>query len=115
TGDQILFFAWIVVGMLPPLGRLILGRRNATRILDIISTGFFIIVSIWFMITFPFDFSHIADVLPSSLQFLLSWVTNDFVKGLFVFGIVVSAIMVVYTTLLYLAVRKKLREPPATA
>lgn len=109
TGDQILFFAWIIVGMLPPLGRLILGRRNATRILDIISAAFTIVVAIWFLISFPFDFSHVADVLPSSLQFLLSWITNDFVKVLLVLGILLSAMMLVYTTLFYRAVRRKLQ------
>ncbi len=109
TGDQILFFAWIIVGVLPPLGRLIIGRKNAIRPVDIFMSAFFIVVSVYFLATFPFDFTHIADVLPSSLQGLLSWITNDFVKGLFVLGIVVSGIVIVYTALLYRAVRRKLK------
>ena len=109
TGDQILFFAGIVIGMIAPFTRFALGRRNVSRIPDMISSTFFILIGIWFVITFPFDFSHLADILPSGLQFLLSWITNDLVRFLLVIGIIVSAVVLVYTAFLYRAVRTKLR------
>ncbi|HVO77946.1 MAG TPA: hypothetical protein VMS79_03665 [Methanomassiliicoccales archaeon] len=109
TGDQILFFGGFVVGMIAPFTRFALGRRNVARIPDMIATASFIFIGIWFVITFPFDLSHLADILPSGLQFLLSWISNDLVKALLIIAVIVSAVVLVYTAFLYRAVRQKLK------
>ena len=107
----IMFFGIAYFGIIPPLLKLIIGRKNSTRPLDVILSILMLIALVWFLTIFPFDFKHLADALPSSLQFLLSWISDGLVKALMVLGIVVSIIIIPYTTLLYLGVRMKLSRP----
>jgi len=65
----------------------------------------------WFFVVFPFDFAYFADVLPSFLRFLLQWISNDIVRVLIVLGIIAAPIMAIYTTMLYVLVRKELSKP----
>lgn len=64
-----------------------------------------LVAAAWFLSTFPFDFSHLADALPASLRFLVSWIGDGIAK---VVMVIASIFIVPYTTLLYLAVRRKL-------
>lgn len=114
TADAVLFFGIAFLGVIPSLARAILGRKNITRPLDIILSISILISTIWFLYTFPFDFSHLADSLPSSLQFLLSWISDNIAKALMVIAIIASIFIILYTTLLFLAVRRKLAAPIMT-
>ncbi len=42
------------------------------------STGFFTsaFTAYWFYRVYPLDFAHVADVVPTQLQFLLTWIEN---------------------------------------
>ena len=67
-----------------------------------------LVAAAWFLSTFPFDFSHLADALPASLRFLISWIGDGIAKVVMVIAIIASIFIIPYTTLLYLAVRRKL-------
>ena len=108
TTEAIIFFGIAYFGIIPGLSKALFGRKNITRPLDVILSTSLLIATIWFLSNYPFDFSHLPDALPSSLKFMVSWVSDDLVKALMVLVVVVSFFVIPYTILLFLGVRKKL-------
>ncbi len=113
SADAVLFFGASVLGLLPQLTRSVLGRRNVTRLLEVLTEAVFLIASIWFLATFPFDMSHLADLLPNGWHFLLTWISADLVKVVLVIAIAAMLFVIPYTLLLYQAVKRKLRAQTA--
>ncbi|MDD1746443.1 MAG: hypothetical protein LUQ16_01630 [Methanomassiliicoccales archaeon] len=115
TTEMILFYGSLLFGMFPPLLRLFLGRRNQVRPVDVVGNVLFVIAASYLIWVFPFDFSHLSDLFPESLKFLLDWITNDMVVVLFSFVIVIVIIASVWTAFLFILVRDRLkRNPPAS-
>ena len=108
TADAVLFFGIAFLGVIPGLVRAVIGHKNVIRPLDVVLSISMLVAAAWFLSTFPFDFSHLADALPSSLQFLISWISDGLAKMLMAVAIIASIFIILYTTLLYLAVRRKL-------
>ncbi len=71
------FFGPIVLAMAAPFTRAAVGLRNPARPLEVLSNVFTAIAAIWLLAVFPFDFTHLADALPSGSRFLLAWANND--------------------------------------
>ena len=111
TADAILFFGIAFLGVIPGLLKAIIGTKNSTRPLDVILSVSILIAAVLFLNGFPFDFSHFADALPASLQFLVSWIGDGLAKAIMFIAIVANIFIIPYTTLLYLAVRQKLLRP----
>ena len=111
TLEAILFYGSIIFGIATAAFRGLSGRKNLARLLDIFETIFAAVAITWLFAVFPFDFSHLADVLPDFLRFLLQWISNDIAKALMVLGIIVSLVMTVYTAMFYVLVRKELSKP----
>ncbi len=61
-------------------------------------------------VVFPFDFTHLTDVLPDFLKFLLLWFSSDVAKVLIAIGIIVIPVATVYVTALYVFVRRELSK-----
>ena len=57
------------------------------------------------MVVFPFNFAHLADVVPDFLAFLISWITNDIARLLLAIGMVGGIVSVGINTVLYIKVR----------
>lgn len=108
TADAVLFFGIAFLGVIPGLVRAVIDHKNVTRPLDVILSISILVAAAWFLSTFPFDFSHLADALPASLRFLVSWIGDGIAKVMMVIAIIASIFIIPYTTLLYLAVRRKL-------
>ena len=88
-------------------GVLLLGFKDLSR--DIDSYGGLVFATLglaWLLVVFPFDFAFIADVLPDSLKFLVQWISSDIARALMVLGIVVHAVLAVFSFLLRLSVRR---------
>ncbi len=112
----ILFFGVNVVGIFPQAVRLLTGRKNPARPFDILNSALFLVVLIYFVATFPFDFSHFAEPLPVSLEFLINWVSNSLASLLMVLGIIGLLIALPYQILLFKAIRElppELKEEPS--
>src|SRR5215203_4522405 len=58
-----------------------------------------------YMVVFPFNFAHFADVVPDFLAFLVSWITNDIARVLIAIGMIGEIISVGIKTVLYIKVR----------
>jgi len=75
--ETILLYSALVSGLVPVvLGTLRLNRKIELEYLLLTAT-FWTGAAEWFFLVFPFDFSHLAAVVPGQLSFLLGWITND--------------------------------------
>jgi hypothetical protein len=97
------FYGSIVMSFLPPTARAIIGRRNSVRPLEAASNIFFAIASVYLLFVFPFNFAHFADALPVATRFLLSWLTNEIAKAVWVLAIVAVLISAVVNVAKYLS------------
>lgn len=52
-------------------------RKDVLALIEWVGAALFAGVAAWLYAVFPFNFTHLADVVPTQLQFLLSWITND--------------------------------------
>ncbi|MDH3365201.1 MAG: hypothetical protein OEM29_04265 [Thermoplasmata archaeon] len=90
--------------------RVIIRRRNMLRPLDMASFVLFAIAHAVLLVRFPFDFGHVADVLPSSLQWTVEWMTDTIGALILALGIVGGIVGALVTLLIYLGVREGLRS-----
>ena len=96
-----LFFGINIIGIVPQVIRLVKGKKAPARPFDIFNSALFLVALIYFLATFPFDFSHLAVPLPASLEFLLSWVSNEIAKALMVLGIIGLLVALLIQTVQY--------------
>ena len=108
--EALLFYAPALIGIVASASRGATGRKNTVRPLDTSELGLIIPALIWLFAVFPFDFSHLGDLLPNFLRFLVAWISNDVAKLLMGIGIVATPIGTIYTAALYLFVRRELRS-----
>ena len=108
-------YIMIVVGLVPLLMRLVLGRKNQARPFEAVGNLVFLVGSLYLLVKFPFNFSHFADPLPASLGFLLDWVSATLAKWILGIGVVCSCFTPVYTFILYRAVKNALSRTDAPA
>lgn len=107
--EQFLFYGSLLYGIIPSLVRAATGRRNLGRFADLFGSLFSIIALSYFLVTFPFDFTALLNYLPANIRPSFDWFTNDLVKLLFMLGIVVTAITMVYNAILFVFVRQELK------
>ncbi len=108
--EMFLFYASLLIGLVPVSVRILVGRKNLARLFDIFGYVLFIIAVVWLYVVFPFDFTHVADVLPTFIRFLLQWVSNDIARGFMVIVMIIVPIVAVYNAVLYMFVRKELSK-----
>jgi hypothetical protein len=97
------FYGSIVLSLLPPISRAVIGRRNPVRPLEAGCNIFFAIALLYLLSVFPFNFAHFAVALPVAVRFLLSWITNGIAKAFMVLGIVAVLISAIVNIVKYLS------------
>ena len=110
SADAALLYAFIVLGMISPLVRFVFGRKNVGRPFDALGIAYVFVVGLYFLVKFPFDFSHFADPLPRALEPLLDWIPGDLARWLLGIGVVFSPFISAYNLLLYMGIKKRLSE-----
>ena len=108
---EFFFYGPLAVGTGLSLVRAIYGRRNAIRPLDCLNALFLAVASYWLLTSFPFDFAKFGEMFPSQIQFIFGWLTDDIGRLLLTLGVAISTINMIYTAVLYSAVRGQLRRP----
>ncbi|MCZ7542847.1 MAG: hypothetical protein M5R40_04600 [Anaerolineae bacterium] len=78
--EAILLYGPILLSIIDFVVQAVTGRRNPARPFEVASGLLLGLAALWFLIVFPFDFSHLADALPEGVRFLLAWVTDDIGK-----------------------------------
>ncbi len=96
----------ILVSLAPPVIRALSGRQNLARPFDAATSLFLALGSLWLLIVFPFDFTHLADVLPGVIRFLLSWFADDLGRALLILQVIICPILALVTITKYFTVRR---------
>ncbi len=110
--EAFLFYLSVLFGLVPTAGRMVVGRKNVVRPLDLLNLVLIsVAIGVWLLWVFPFDFSHLADVLPESLRYLLQWISDDVARVLMTIAIIGATIGIIYTGVLYVSVRRELSKP----
>jgi hypothetical protein len=73
----VLFFASVLYVIVNTTAKAITARKDIVALVELVGAVLFLTVAAWIFVAFPFNFTHIADVVPVPLQFVLSWLTND--------------------------------------
>lgn len=100
----------IFFALIPPVIRAMTGRRNPARPFDAAMNLFLAAGSLWLVITFPFDFSHLADILPGPARFLLAWMGNGIGRLLLILQAVLGPVTAIPAILKYFSVRRQEME-----
>ena len=64
--EELAFYGTWLVGAFVSIARAAYGRKNAVRPLVILQSGVLVVSAFWLLSVFPFDFSHLPDLLPQS-------------------------------------------------
>lgn len=104
--EQFLFYGSISFGIISSVGKIIVGRKNAIRPLDAFRSVFSGIALLWLLNVFPFNFSHLSDILPESLRVIITWITNDIAKMFMILGIIINFIVAAYMIALYISIKQ---------
>ena len=106
------FLVWVptLLAVVTTVAKVVVGRKNMLRPFETFQMGLGAVGGVWLFVVFPFDFSHLADVLPDFLRFLLLWISNDVAKVLMAIGIIAFSAAAVYTATLYVFVRRELSK-----
>ncbi len=97
----------ILVSVAAPVVRAVSGRRNPARPFDVATYVFLAMAALWFLMVFPFNFSHLADALPGALHFVLAWITNEIGKVVLILQVIIGPISAILTTRKYLSLRRR--------
>lgn len=109
--ESALFYIALLFGVATSMSRMVIGRKNAVRPLEALSSAFTLVALVRLLVVFPFDFSHLADPLPRFLEFLLQWISGYVAPVLMVLGIIGSAATAAYNAVMYAFVRRELAKP----
>ncbi|MGF1505869.1 MAG: hypothetical protein ACFB51_12175 [Anaerolineae bacterium] len=85
----------ILAAMVPPIIRIVTGRRHPSLPLEAAANSLLALGSLWLVIVFPFDYAHLADVLPQSLQFVLGWITDGIGRFVLILQVIIGPISAV--------------------
>ena len=109
--EAFLLYGSILIGMLPLIVRMGTGHRNVARPAEIVSSLFCIVSAAWLLAVFPFNFAHFADLMPSFMQYLLSWLTNDIARIFLALGVFGGAVSIIINAWLFVRVGAILSSP----
>lgn len=103
-----LFYASLLYGIVITNTGLFKIREDRVLMLDIIGGVLWTITTLWLYLTFPFDFTHFAAVVPWPLTYTVSWITQGIAKTIWFLITVGSAAFIPFFTLQLISTRRKL-------
>ncbi|MCI0713563.1 MAG: hypothetical protein L0154_25630 [Chloroflexi bacterium] len=107
TFEQFLLYGPLLLSFPAPIIRALTGHRNPARPIEAFNSLFLALAAVWYLKGFPFNFEHLADPLPDSIKFVLSWVNNDIGKIPLVLQAIFGPIIAVVLGLQYVVFRLK--------
>ena len=91
--------------------RIVVRRHNVVRPFEAASMVYLAAAHAVLLASFPFEFEHVSAVLPGSLEWLVSWMSNTFGKIILAIGIPAGLLGAALVTSLYFGVRKEMQKP----
>jgi hypothetical protein len=105
--EMLCLYGPLLLSLAAPVVRILTGRRNPGRPFEAATSLIVMLGSLWLLIAFPFDFTHLADALPAPLRFILGWVTDDLGRIPLILQIIINPIAALSATWKYLVVRQE--------
>ena len=105
--EMLCLYGPILVALIAPIVRAASGRQNPSRLFDAATNLSLAMGSFWLWRVFPFDFTHLGDILPSILRLVTSLITNDVGKILLMLQWIGGPITALFTILKYFSVRRQ--------
>ncbi len=90
--EMLALYIPILLSMAAPIQRFITGKADSATAIEAVADFSMAIGALILLVTFPFDFSHLADPLPANMQFLFSWITDTVGKVILVLQIVIGSL-----------------------
>lgn len=106
TIEMVALYGPLLLAFAAPLVRAISGRRNPARPFEAATNLFLAAGSFWLVITFPFDFARLADVLPNGMRFIISWINNDVGRLVLMLQVIIGVITALLTMIVFFSQRR---------
>jgi hypothetical protein len=105
--ESFLFYGSALFGVVTGSARALIGRRNPVRPLEVFGALLWAWASYSLLQVFPFNFSHLPDLLPDAIRFLMWWLTDEVARLLLIIGVIAGVAQAIYTSWLFFAVRRR--------
>lgn len=105
TIEMLALYVPILVSFGAPIARLVSGRQNPARPFEAAMNISLALGSLWLAIVFPFNFAHLADVLPPAVRFVLSWINNDIGRLVLILQVIIGIVLAPWTLVTFFSVR----------
>jgi hypothetical protein len=106
--EMLLFYGFWIFWITTASLEAIFSQRLLSRIVDTFGGLIFATISIAsLLVLFPYDFTHLADVLPESIRFLVQWISNDIARVIMVLLVIAHLAAAIYSPFAYTFVDKE--------
>jgi hypothetical protein len=102
--EMLCLYGPFVLSLAAPLARAFSGQRNPARPVEVVTHLCAALAGLWLLQVFPFDFTHVADVLPTDFQFLLAWMSDGIGKFLLLLQVAVGLLAALFTLVTFVMV-----------
>lgn len=105
--EMLALYGPILISFAAPIVRAVTGQRNPGRPFEALTNLCLALGSLWLLIVFPFDYSHLADPLPGALRFVLAWITNGVGRAFMILQVILCPISALAALWRYVSVRHR--------
>ncbi len=109
--EMLALYGPILISFAAPIVRAVSGRQNPARPFEAATSVSLAIGSLWLAIVFPFNFSHLSDVLPSAIRFVFSWINNDLGRIVLILQVLLGVVVAPLTIFTFFSVRRRSSFP----
>jgi hypothetical protein len=102
--EMLCLYGPLILSLAPPLARTLSGQRNPARPVEVATHLCAALAGLWLLQVFPFDFTHIADVLPAHFQFMMAWMSDGVGKVLLLLQVAVGVLAALFTLATFMMV-----------
>lgn len=88
--EMVCLYIPILIALTAPLLRAMIGFRNPARPFEAAGNLCLACGSLWLLVVFPFNYTHLADVLPTGMRFLLAWLTDDIARFILALQVIIG-------------------------
>jgi hypothetical protein len=103
--EMLCLYGPLLLSLAAPLARALSGQRNPARPVEVVTHLCAALAGLWLLQVFPFDFTHLTDVLPAELQFMLAWMSDSVGKLFLQLQVAVGVLAALFTLVTYVMVR----------
>jgi hypothetical protein len=104
-----LLYVSILYGILVANTAVIGLKEDRTLIVNLIGAVLWTATTAWLFFAFPFDFTHLAAVVPWPFQFLVSWITNGIGRVVWLLFFLGSAAFIPFFAFQFAGARNRLQ------